>query len=108
MYSKEGNQQYKTQDELKHEQKFYKHFLRQREGYFSELLKSSINVIGDTSETIEKSNSSIYFFNSSVKALMGGSGDSGRDLVAYIDSDMNKFDIFILLIHLLNKYCNYC
>ena len=35
VYSKEGNQQYKTQDELKQEQKFYKHFLRQREGYFS-------------------------------------------------------------------------
>lgn len=26
--------------------------------------------------------------------LMGGSGDSGRDLVAYIDSDMQKFDIY--------------
>lgn len=27
-------------------------------------------------------------------ALMGGSGDSGRDLVAYIGSDMQKFDIY--------------
>lgn len=27
-------------------------------------------------------------------ALMGGSGDSGRDLVAYIDSDIKKFDIY--------------
>lgn len=35
VYSKEGQQEYKTQDELKQEQEFYKHFLRQREGYFS-------------------------------------------------------------------------
>ena len=35
VYSKEGQQEYKTQDELKQEQGFYKHFLRQREGYFS-------------------------------------------------------------------------
>lgn len=28
-------------------------------------------------------------------ALLGGSGDSGRDLVAYIDGDMQKFDIYI-------------
>lgn len=27
-------------------------------------------------------------------ALLGGSGDSGRDLVAYINSDMQKFDIY--------------
>lgn len=27
-------------------------------------------------------------------ALLGGSGDSGRDLVAYIDGDMQKFDIY--------------
>lgn len=27
-------------------------------------------------------------------ALLGGSGDSGRDLVAYIDDNMQKFDIY--------------
>ena len=35
VYSKEAEQEYKTQDELKQRQDFYKHFLRQREGYFS-------------------------------------------------------------------------
>lgn len=50
VYSKEGNQQYKTQDELKQEQKFYKHFLRVDiagvkyyiiAGYFREICRGS-------------------------------------------------------------------
>lgn len=35
VYSKEAKQEFKTQEELKQEQGFYRHFLRQREGFFS-------------------------------------------------------------------------
>ena len=35
VYSKEAGQVYETQEDLKNNQKLYKHFMRQREGFFS-------------------------------------------------------------------------